>query len=209
MAYWSDIRAGRKAEWKAAGGTVMSAGWTAQAMWLIFVVGFDIFHAAPSVKFIVHSLIVLGTIAMLAGSVKYTRYYALHPAWAIAGLFSVFGAAVLMLAARSREEEDCIRGFEVKRAAERSSIWRMTITVRFNGEFAQHTGGQDITMEMPKGAPVSTAVRMIGRVIPELSIPLQTARFFVKDERLKLKNELNPNDVLVIEPGGDPNRPFL
>src|SRR4051812_37371769 len=113
MAYWAEMRSARKAEWRAAGGTVMSAGWTAQTMWLIFVFGLDVAHAGFSVKFVVHSLVVLGTIAMLAGSVKYTRYYALHPAWVIAGLFSIFGATILILAARSRETEDYVRGFDV------------------------------------------------------------------------------------------------
>lgn len=142
--------------------------------------------------FIGEILLVLATGVLVAGCGNYARYHRRSGWWGLLGLLNVIGIVTLFAVCISKRDCKWASGFDVEFAEPyRRDVWRMDISVRFHA-------GEPIMLQLPRGANVGSAMKILAGVIPELENRDWSGCFSINGQPADRRSELNNGDELMV-----------
>ncbi|MGD0388841.1 MAG: hypothetical protein ABSC42_07800 [Tepidisphaeraceae bacterium] len=144
-------------------------------------------------------VIVLCTGILVAGCGKYVRYHGLNRWWGLLGFFNALGVLILMILPPRKGGSKDGPGFSVIFAEPyRRDVWRMDVRVMLDE--ALGTGVREpIMLQLPRGANVGSAMKVLAGVIPGLfDGELPAASYSINGNPTDRRAELSDGDELVV-----------
>ena len=158
-----------------------------------------ILDGRPALQLTSNLLIALGSAVLVAGCGAYAVYHGRGRWWGLLGLLGLGGIVVLMCLASNRVRRDR-RGFAVVFAEPyRRDVWRMDVRVRLDAPLAA-SQFEPIMLQLPRGASVATAVKMLAPVVPSLRREPGDLKYLVNGQPARPADEMSDGDELTIAP---------
>jgi hypothetical protein len=148
-------------------------------------------------------VLILFTGLLVGGCAKYARYYRINGGWALLGIFNVVGVYALFIVRRIERRKNGGAGFSVIFAEPyRRDVWRMDVRVKLD-EIAEANVREPIHLQVPRGANVGSAMKVLAGVIPGLAGgELPAAGYWINGVQADRRAELSDGDELVVRKVG-------
>jgi hypothetical protein len=149
-------------------------------------------------------VVILMTGVLIGGCAKYARFHGMSRWWSLLGVFSVPGVLILKTLPVLWREKHRGAGFSVIFAEPyRRDVWRMDVKVTLD-ETTRAGVREPIMLQMPRGARVGTAMKMLSGVISGLSDEdFPGVRYRVNGQPVDRRTELSNGDELVVDVARD------
>jgi hypothetical protein len=155
--------------------------------------------AGSTISIVGQGILILFTGVLVGGCTKFVRYYGMNRWWALLGIFNVIGVGLLIDLPRWGRGKNRGAGFDVEYAEPyRRDVWRMDVRVKLD-EVAAANVREPIMLQVPRGANVGSAMKVLAAVIPGLfEGELPGAGYWINGVRADRRAELSDGDELVV-----------
>jgi hypothetical protein len=169
-----------------------------QGLGLILVMS-TIGTAANVAQWIGELSAVLGTALLVAGCGKHAVYQGRSKWWGLMGLLSLVGVIVVLTIGAIPRAHDLTGGFEVRYTEPyRRDVWRMDVRVRLDESVGAGVA-EPIQLQVPRGASVSSAIKILAGPIPILKESMLDLKYEINGVAAKAVDELSDGDELLVK----------
>lgn len=143
-------------------------------------------------------MIVLGTGVLVGGCGIFARYHRLSTMWGLLGFLNVLGVAILGTLSQPNRARS--RGFAVVFPEPyRRDVWRMDVQVKLKRDTGKASGvSEPILLQLPRGANVGTAMKVLSGAIPALDDGVASTQFLINGQSAGRRDELSNGDELIV-----------
>jgi len=142
---------------------------------------------------------IISTGVLVGGCAKFARFHGLPSVCGLLGMLSILGVLVLVVIPPLLRGRPAGEGFSVIFAEPyRRDVWRMEVRVKLD-ETVGAGVTEPIILQLPRGANIGTAMKILAGVIPDLMDgDLPGASFAVNGALADRRAELSDGDEMII-----------
>jgi hypothetical protein len=142
---------------------------------------------------------IISTGVLVGGCAKFAKFHGLPSACGLLGMLSILGVLALVLIPPLLRGRPASEGFSVIFAEPyRRDVWRMEVRVKLNESIGAGVT-EPIILQLPRGANIGTALKILAGVIPNLmDHELPDACFAVNGAVADRRGELSDGDEVII-----------